>query len=134
MFLVRTSKNAPENFVISVIVRSKKTGKLQDSHQLIYNSGDEGFSKFPPGQPGNVSFKTLSEFLENYRTIYRLGVTRDVFNYSTASVIREREAHNRRHEELLREQDAIVEKLLDHLKLVDTTQYVVFERTCLSMA
>ena len=81
LFLVRTTDHAQRNFVISVIVRSKKTGKLRDRHELIHNNGDEGFSKFPPGQPGNESFKTLSEFLENYRTTYRLGVTRDVFNY-----------------------------------------------------
>ena len=36
LFLVRTSKNAPENFVISVVVRSK--GKLRFLHQLIHNN------------------------------------------------------------------------------------------------
>ena len=47
LFLVRTTDHRRRNFVISVIVRSKKTGKLRQRHQLIYNSGDEGFSKSP---------------------------------------------------------------------------------------
>mgnify|MGYP007000342906 len=85
------------------VVRSK--GNLAFSHQLIHNHGKKGFSTNP--KPGSVSFETLAKLLEHHRTMFRLAVTRDVFNYSTSSVIHEREAHNRSHKKLLREQDAI---------------------------
>ena len=123
IFLVRTSSNRPENFVISVILKSPKTKKLAIRHQLIHNNGNEGFSTKVMNQPGNVTFPTLTEFLEQDRNMWRLSVTRDVFIYSNAAVTREREKHMYSHRKILNEQDAIVKSFLDYLKLIDTTQY-----------
>lgn len=122
-FLIRCSKNKPNNFIISVHVKSITNGKSKIKHQLIYNAGSKGFSPTQIGTSGNTFVPTIEMFLGVRRDYWRRPITYDVFNYLSKHVIQRRIKCIQASQKCLEQQSLVVKSVVELNERVDGKRF-----------